>query len=236
MIMPNHRGCGMVSVFRTVSGSRPFKIRNMPIPVIALRLLFSALTLFAIATQFSIHIALGFSAINFFSYFTNLSNLFAAVVFGATALLWVKVQKTSHAADLVRGISVVNMVVVGIVFALLLRNVDLGSLLPWVNFLLHYVMPIVVLLDWLLAPPQIRFTFRQVLLCQVVPLVYLAYILVRGAAVNWYPYPFLNPAKVGGYGGVALYALGISIVFFFSAWILLTLGNRMGVREKFERT
>lgn len=43
------------------------------------------------------------------------------------------------------------MVVVGIVFALLLRTMDLGSLLPWVNFLLDYVMPAVVLLDWLLV-------------------------------------------------------------------------------------
>lgn len=210
-------------------------MQSMQKPAIAIRLLFSALTLFAIATQFSIHVGQGFSVVNFFSYFTNLSNLFAALVFAASAFYLLKNKSPSAATDLVRGVSVVNMAVVGIVFSLLLRNVDLGSLLPWVNFLLHYVMPVVVVLDWLLAPPSTTLTFRQVLLCLLFPLVYLAYVLMRGASVNWYPYPFLNPANVGGYGGVALYAAGITAVFLCSAWLLLTLGARLGARAALKR-
>ena len=76
----------------------------MQIPVIALRLLFCALTLFAIATQLSIHVGLGSSVINFFSYFTNLSNLFAVIVFGLTALQLVRLKKTSPDVALVRDI------------------------------------------------------------------------------------------------------------------------------------
>ena len=46
----------------------------------AVRFLFGAVTLIAVGTQLGIHIGNGFSVLNFFSYFTNLSNIFAAVV------------------------------------------------------------------------------------------------------------------------------------------------------------
>jgi hypothetical protein len=210
-------------------------MQSMQKPAIALRLLFSTLTLFAIATQFSIQVGQGFSVVNFVSYFTNLSNLFAAIIFAMSAVRLIRNETPSPPMDLARGISVINMAVVGIVFSLLLRNVDLGSLLPWVNFLLHYFMPVVVVLDWLILPPSTRFAFKQILLCQLFPLLYLAYVLMRGASVNWYPYPFLNPSNVGGYGGVALYAAGITGVFLLSAWLLLTLGNRLGARAALKR-
>jgi hypothetical protein len=45
------------------------------------------------------------------------------------------------------------------------------------------------------------------------PPIYLVYTLTRGAIVNWYRYPFLNPAKVGGDGVVALYCVGIFLAF-----------------------
>lgn len=195
--------------------------------LIALRLILGLLTLAAIGRQFVIQVQLGFSIINFFSYFTNLSNLFAAVVLIVGAFQLILHRQPSTSDDLSRGISVVNMVVVGIVFSVLLRNVDVGHLLPWVNTVLHYITPIAVLIEWLLQPPRTKLGVRQMLLCQVFPLLYLLYVVVRGAIVGWYPYPFLNPATVGGYGGVAAYVIGIVVVFFFAAWSLLTLGNKL---------
>ena len=170
---------------------------------------------------------LGFGIVNFFSFFTNLSNLFAAAV-----LILAARRLTSHAADApgsidsLRAIAVVNMTVVGIVFAILLRDTDLGSLLPWVNVVLHDVMPCVIVLDWLLQPPRMKLGTRQLLLCQIVPAFYLAYVLIRGGVTGWYPYPFLDPAKVGGYGGVAVYAIGIAATFLIAGWVLLALGNK----------
>ncbi len=55
-----------------------------------------------------------------------------------------------------RGMAVVYMTVVGIVFSILLRDVDLGTLRPWINVLLHYVMPVAVVADWLLRPGPAR--------------------------------------------------------------------------------
>lgn len=195
-----------------------------------LRLFFGLLTLAAIGWQLTIHVRMGFNVVNFFSFFTNLSNLFAAIVLVLGARRLWRPASTGPDEGL-RAISAVNMVVVGIVFSLLLRDVDLGALRPWINTLLHYVMPCVVLLDWLLQPPRTRLGGRQLLWTLVFPMAYLAYTLVRGSHTGWYPYPFLNPANVGGYGGVALYAAGIALTFGLAGWALLALGNRLGRRR-----
>jgi hypothetical protein len=191
------------------------------------RLFFGLLTLVAIGVQLGIHIQHGFAVLNFFSYFTNLSNIFAAVVFllGALALLRRREPRSQVADDLARGAAAAAMAIVGIVYGILLRNEDLGTLLPWVNVVVHYVMPVAVVADWLYAPPASRLTLRQTGYWLIYPLLFLIYTLVRGAIVNWYPYPFLNPAKAGGYGGVTLYAIAIFVAFLIVGWLLVAVGN-----------
>jgi hypothetical protein len=185
------------------------------------RLLLALVIVAAIGQQLVLHVGASYSVLNFFSYFTNLSNLFAAFM-----LLLCVLARSSESQDIARYVSAVNMAIVGLVFTVLLRNVDLGGLLPWVNFVLHYVMPVAVVLDWLLAPPASKLNARHALIALVFPAVYLLYVIARGANTGWYPYPFLNPANVGGYGVVAAYSLGIAIVFLITSWLLLVVGNR----------
>jgi hypothetical protein len=119
------------------------------------------------------------------------------------------------------------MAIVGIVFSLLLRDDDLGQLLPWVNFVHHYLMPVVVVADWLYQPPKAKLAVRQLGYWLIYPLVYVTYSLIRGAIVGFYPYPFLNPAKAGGPVSVALYCVGIAVLFLIVSWVLILLGNRL---------
>ena len=76
-----------------------------------------------------------------------------------------------------------------------------------VNSAMHQVTPAVLLVDWVCFPPWSRATYRAALGWLAFPLVYLAYSLSRGAAVDWYPYPFLDPRHPGGYGRVAAFAV-----------------------------
>ena len=188
----------------------------------SLRLILGLLTLVAIASQLVIHVRMGANVVNFFSYFTNLSNLLAA----GMLLLTARTRAASAWIDRGRAISAMNMAVVGIVFTLLLRSEDLGALQPWVNFVLHDLMPCVVVLDWLLDPPSTRLGPQDLVQFLAFPAAYLAYSLLRGAQTGWYPYPFLNPTRVGGYGGVAVYAIGITVIFLLAGWTLAALGNR----------
>ncbi|UVE16637.1 Pr6Pr family membrane protein [Pseudomonas sp. LS44] len=191
------------------------------------RLILAVLTLVAIGQQLILHVAASYSVLNFFSYFTNLSNIFAALILLLSVFL-----NRSSSQELAKYASTVNMVVVGLVFAILLRNVDLGALLPWVNFVLHYLMPVAVVLNWLAAPPATKLRPKHMLITLVFPTAYLVYVLVRGASTGWYPYPFLNPANVGGYGAVAAYSLGITATFLIASWALLVIGNRLGSSKR----
>ncbi|MEO7157449.1 MAG: Pr6Pr family membrane protein, partial [Vicinamibacterales bacterium] len=147
------------------------------------------MTLAAIGQQLVLHIEASFDPVNFFSYFTNLSNLFAAFTLMISAFQ--VPSKTRGALDTARYLSAVNMTVVGVVFSVLLRNADLGALLPWVNFVLHYVMPAAIVVDWLAQPPAARLDRKFAAAALVFPAGYLVYVLVRGASIGWYPYPFL---------------------------------------------
>ena len=194
------------------------------------RLLLGSTALIAIAAQLAIQVRSGFSILNFFSYFTNLSNLFAGFVLLLGASRLFSVEVTPSLSDQLRYVSVVNMAMVGVVYTVLLRDVDLGSLLPWVNVGLHYVMPCAVVLDWLLQPPRVKLGVKQIAFCQVFPVLYLVYVLYRGHLIGWYPYPFLNPANVGGYAAVGAYAAGIGIASFTASTLFLVVGNSLGMR------
>lgn len=195
----------------------------------AVRFLFGAVTLVAVGIQLGIHIGHGFSVLNFFSYFTNLSNIFAAVVLVVESVLTWRGKDLGPAWALLRCISVVCMALVGIVFSALLRDVDLGALLPWINTWLHYVMPVAIVADWLITPPRHAIPYKRVLIAIAFPLAYLAYSLIRGAAISWYAYPFLNPAD-GGYGAVLLTCLIIAVAFVAMTLIIMALGNWLGRR------
>jgi len=191
-----------------------------------LRSAFALLALTAIGVQLSIHVRNGFDVLNFFSYFTNLSNILAAGVLLVAAAHDLTGRQASERFTLLRGASVVAMAIVGIVFAAVLRNEDLGTLRPWVNVVLHYVMPLAVVLDWVLAPPERVPSFRRSLLWLVFPALYLVYTLARGTAVGWYPYPFLNPNGAHGYGGVAVACASVAALFF-----VVGIGGRAAARR-----
>jgi FAR-17a/AIG1-like protein len=188
-------------------------------------ILLGLLPLLAIGRQLIIHVQLGLNLTHFFSFYTNLSNLLAG---------WVLLWSAFVAADGPRGdalailrlMAVINMTIVGVVFAVLLRNLPLGALLPWVNIVLHYIMPCVMLLDWVLWPPRRPLPITALAACLPFPLLYLGYTLARGHAFGWYPYPFLNPAKAGGYAGVTAYAVGITALFLIVGFALMAIANK----------
>ncbi len=194
--------------------------------VVPLRICFGLLPIVAIGSQLVVHLRLGLDVVNFFSYFTNLANLLAAITLLIGARMSLRARQ-SNTFDVLRAMATVSMVVVGVIFSVLLRNADLGSLQPWVNVVVHYLMPCVIVADWILWPPTYPLRSRELLLCQLAPAAYLAYILIRGAWIGWYPYPFFNPATVGGYGNIATFALGIACVFLLGGLMLFWGARRL---------
>jgi hypothetical protein len=163
-----------------------------------------------------------FRLINYFSYFTNISNIFAVVVLAVGALR----DPASPRWEFVRGAATFCTTVTGIIYALFLSDVSVGVTDPWINNVIHRVVPIFMLLDWWFAaraPVHPRLALRWL----AIPVVYLAYTLIRGPlAGDWYPYPFVDPTRDGGYLRVALFAAAVSVALALLAFGLSKLGGR----------
>ena len=134
------------------------------------RIGFAVLTLGAIVFQASNLIGEGiFNPTRFFLFFTILSNLLAAGVFleGGRRQL----AGAPPVPDLWRGLAVVAMTVTFIVFAVLLSDLQeqLQTNVVWVDTVLHRVMPVAVMADWLIEPPHGPLTFRSALVPWLAP-------------------------------------------------------------------
>jgi hypothetical protein len=163
-------------------------------------------------------------AVNFLSFFTIQSNLIGAVALAATAVYG---DRRPRWVDWLRGAAVVYLTITFVVVIALLQGIDVGLQLAWVDFALHKLSPVIILLDFVIDPPRTRLSMRDALLWLVYPLIWLAYTLVRGAAVGWYPYPFLDPAHAGGYGSVAVTSLVILLAGAVLSLAVAWLGNRL---------
>lgn len=157
-----------------------------------------------------------FSAlVQFFSFFTILTNITITLIYlsalaGWRWLGWFRRPVT-------RAMMVGVMLLVMIFYHILLRPIwRPQGLFLLCDYLLHYAAPILYALWWGITQKRGEIAFAALPLMLVPPLVYLAYVMARGALTNVYPYPTLNAFKLG-YGQVAinvvLVALGLSLLY-----------------------
>lgn len=78
-----------------------------------------------------------------------------------------------------------------------------------------------------MTPPTSRLSLRQGLLWLSFPLVWIVDTIIRGAIVNRYPYPFLDPVN-GGYGSVAVYCVAILVAMIVVSTVTVALANAAG--------
>ncbi|MGY0385841.1 Pr6Pr family membrane protein [Nocardioides sp. WG-D5] len=210
-----------------------------------LRLAMAALILAAVLAEFRNALrtvpadgsSTGTVLVNFFSYFTIESNLFAVagLVAGAAWALTRSGQEPVWVAVLLAA-ATTFMTITGLVYNLLLRGIALAAT-PWANEVLHLIGPIFLVADLLFAPPRRRLPWRTIAVVISWPIVWVVYTLLRGEFVVspltgegwWYPYPFLNPHVQDGYLVVALYVAGIAAAFTLVAWGVVSVGHRRDV-------
>jgi len=199
--------------------------------LLAVRAASAALVILAIAVQ-AVVLAQAdrFDPTRFFAFFTIQSNLIGAVAFA-----WLVAngdRPRSRALELLRGAAAVYLTVTFVVVILLLSDVDVQLQVNWAEFTLHKLFPVIVVLDWLVDPPQVSLRYRDGLIWLAYPLIWTAVTMVRGAADGWYPYPFLDPAN-GGYATVAVTIGAITAGFLVLSAAMVGLGRwRAGTDQR----
>ena len=135
--------------------------------------------------------------------------------------------------DSLRGAATTYLAITFVVFALLLADTDVDTAVVWVDRVLHRVLPVVLMIDWLIDPPATRISWRQALRWLAYPVAWVVYTMIRGALTDRYPYPFLDPAN-GGYGTVAMYSAAIVVGTVLAIGAIMWAGNAIGARSRTE--
>jgi len=193
----------------------------------ALRLALASLLAVALAAQYIIGSTdSDLSVVNFFSYFTVLSNT------AAVAMLTMLAANPDRDGSLFfatfRGAVSLYMAVTGLVYLTILypQLVDVGVPEPWIDLSIHVIGPTLVVADWIYDRPPPDLPTRTVGIWLVFPATYLAYSLIRGPIADWYPYPLLDPDASGGYGEVVTWSLIVLVVILGFSFLFYWWGNR----------
>ena len=136
--------------------------------------------------------------INYFSFFTTIGNILVAL---AMTLPWLAPRSRLAQWLLrpsVRTVIVAYIIVVGLVYHLMLRNLynPQGWRLACV-IILHYVIPPLFIIDWLAFVQKRDLSWKILFGALALPVLYVAWTLVHGAITGFYPYPFINVARFG---------------------------------------
>mgnify|MGYP000885581786 CR=1 FL=1 len=164
------------------------------------------------------------------NYFTILSNLVCVFTTGSQAVLLMRgddPDKIPLLSYTLKGVSMMNLTVTMLVAHFLLKDTFTMSGIK--NFsvdLLHYVVPILALVDWLLYDPKGMIRGTSPLLWAVAPLLYFVYAIIAaqiGDGIGYgsrYPYPFMD-ADLLGWGQVLINVAGLTVAFIALGYVFL---------------
>lgn len=173
-----------------------------------------------------------------FKYYTNLSNYFVFVV--SMAVLIGTIRRVlrgeregyNRVWRTFKFMTVVMILVTFLVYLILLGNpLSLGFWTDLGNLSYHVLAPILFILDYILFEEKKSISVLAPVYSLIIPLVYVGYIFILGAAIGnfVYPYFFLDVHTLG-YGGVLLWVLALLVVFTVLGY-LLWLWNRLEKKD-----
>ncbi len=157
------------------------------------------------------------------TYFTILSNITVAVVMTVLVLrpsLFTREDGVGTLWRTLRLDSLLMIIITGVVYNLLLAE---GGKTGWdavSNTLLHWVVPLLTPIVWIIAGPRGLIRGRNIPLALILPLLWATYALVRGQAVGAYPYSFLD-VQTDGLASVLIFIGVILVIAVILALLLM---------------
>jgi hypothetical protein len=171
--------------------------------------------------------ALAVSSLNFFSFFTILTNLLASAALLIPAVAPNSATGRFLARPSVRTAITGYIIIVAVVYYALLHGLGpRQGLALYLEYILHYVTPPLLVLDWLLFVPRGETGWSVGFASLGYPAAYLAWTLVHGAATGWYPYPFVDVPELG-YPRALLNIAGLVLAFLVLELLLVALDRAL---------
>lgn len=169
--------------------------------------------------------------INFFSYFTILTNLCITIWF----VLAFRSRQMGQARwwgdqPEIKGALLVAGSVTILVYWTLLVDIPIPTVTGEIaNFLLHLLVPLGLWIDWLIVGDTMTKSYGEMLRAWLIfPIAFVIYTEVRGPFAHWYPYFFLDPQAVGGVGNLVVSIIGMVLLFLVMASLIFWLYRKRG--------
>lgn len=182
--------------------------------------------------------------------FTNISNMFAWGYF-LGAVVWTVRHREDPAphtfAPVIKYTATISLLVTMIIGHVMLFNALFqDGHIVWHLIVLHYVMPIMTLADWLFFDEKGKMPTWGPLAWLSLVLAYLVLTMLAVGVfglymgggttkdVTRYPYTFLDPA-ISGVGGVALFCGAMLVLFIVLGYLLFGVDRLLGRRSRMVR-
>ena len=175
--------------------------------------------------------------------FTNISNIFALVYFFC-AVVWLIVNYRDETkvtfAPMFKYMALMPLLVTMLIAHFLLFDTlfQNGSIV-WHLVWLHYVVPIMSLLDWLLFDEKGKMRAWNPFVWMAVPIAYLAFMFIyvgvfggymgggTTADITRYPYTFFDP-EINGVGGVVAICVAMIGAFLVLGFVIFGIDKLLG--------
>lgn len=167
---------------------------------------------------------IGTQLIRQLSYFPIQGTVLVAV---STALLVPDRQRDGAVWRAVRLCSLLGAMVTFLVYLAVLRPTrPEGAWSVLAGSGLHYAVPVLAMLGWVVFGPRARIRRLDVLTSLIWPLAWFAWTLGHGAVTGFYPYPFID-LREQGYFGVFWHCLVIVLILLLGALTARWLDRRL---------
>lgn len=165
---------------------------------------------------------------NFFAYLTIQSNLAFAAVTIIAGIIALRHTKDPRWLVSLRALVLSWTVTAGLAFSIIVWQAGIRGIpitVPWSDVVLHYVIPALAVLAWLIGPGRRAASWKVLPFVLVYPMIWGVFTIWRGGIIGWYPYYFLDPRQVSGLPEMALSCLAALSIFAVVAALLVLLSR-----------
>lgn len=171
------------------------------------------------------------------NYYTLFTNVLCAVYFFAAMIY--EANRGTTLLPAVKGAIVLGITITGLVYHFMLSgSFQMQGTITLSNLLLHYVVPLMSVLDWLLFSDKGHYSWKSPFVWLILPDGYFVYVFIRvtlGASLgydgNRYPYPFLNVDALG-WGKVLVTGLVLNLFFVLLGFLFVMIDRFMARKAK----
>jgi len=163
---------------------------------------------------------------NFLSYFTIISNTSIALAMTVAGIVPKSTVGRFVSKPVVLSALALYIIIVALVYNINLRNTwAVSGWLSITDYFIHVFIPLAYVAYWFMYTPKKALAWKDVIFWLILPLLYLAYSLTRGAITSWYPYPFLNVTQLG-YPQVLINSAVVTLGFVLIGLLLVFINRK----------